>query len=319
MEHILGKSHDSFRNNIIVVMTKIFAIVVTYNGMTWVDRCLSSLCSSKLPVSVVVVDNDSSDGTPDYIEKLFPEIKLIRSNINYGFAKANNIGIRYALDEGAEYIFLLNQDAWILPNTVEALTSCAERNPDGGIFSPIHFNGSGTGLDAHFAGYLSRECVSDIFFHKEKTEYSVPFVNAAAWLLRRECVNRVGGFDTSLFQHYGEDVNYTQRVNYHGYKVYVCMNCFIFHDREERNVDEANYRSSVFSQEDNDRKKHLGNITLDIDSNIDRLIANNKRQIRRSTIKLRLRNRNKLLKESAFLRLVKDSREKNKIGGLVWL
>ena len=83
-------------------MTTISVIVVTYNGLQWYDRCFSSLRQSNVPVSTVVVDNASNDGTVAYIKEHFPEIHLIESDKNLGFGGANNIGIRYALDQGCD-------------------------------------------------------------------------------------------------------------------------------------------------------------------------------------------------------------------------
>ena len=92
---------------------KIFAIVVTYNGMRWYDRCFGSLRNSDMPVETIVIDNASTDETVSYIKEHFHEVCLIESKENLGFAKANNIGIKRALDNGADYVFLLNQDAWV--------------------------------------------------------------------------------------------------------------------------------------------------------------------------------------------------------------
>ena len=96
---------------------KILVIVVTYNGMKWVDRCLGSLSKSKIPVDVIVIDNGSTDGTPDYIAEYFPEMKIVATGENHGFGRANNIGFRHAMKNGYEYVYLLNQDAWVFPDT----------------------------------------------------------------------------------------------------------------------------------------------------------------------------------------------------------
>ena len=116
-------------------MDKVFVIVVTYNGMEWYERCFSSFRSSTIPVTTVVVDNDSQDGSVDYIRREFPEIVVIKSPENLGFGKANNIGIRYALDHGADYVFLLNQDAWIDPDALERLVSIHKKHPEYGLLS----------------------------------------------------------------------------------------------------------------------------------------------------------------------------------------
>jgi hypothetical protein len=79
---------------------KVTAIIVTYNGMHWIDRCLGSVRGSALPVRAIVVDNGSSDGTAEHIARHFPEVEFIRAERNLGFGQANNRGMRIALDRG---------------------------------------------------------------------------------------------------------------------------------------------------------------------------------------------------------------------------
>lgn len=81
----------------------IYTIIVTYNGMRWVDACFGSLRGSTVPLHTVVVDNGSTDGTPQRIAERFPEVHLIRSDENLGFGRGNNAGIRYALGQGATH------------------------------------------------------------------------------------------------------------------------------------------------------------------------------------------------------------------------
>ncbi len=116
---------------------KIYAIIVTYNGMHWYDRCLGSLRESEIPVDTIVIDNASSDDSVAYIKEHFPEVHLIESKENLGFAKANNIGMRKALDDGADYVFLLNQDAWVERNTLTELIKSFRDNDSVGIAAPI--------------------------------------------------------------------------------------------------------------------------------------------------------------------------------------
>ena len=124
---------------------KILTIIVTYNGLRWYERCLGSLQSSTIPVDVMVVDNASQDGSADWIAEHYPEINLIRSDKNLGFGQANNIGMRYALDNGYDYVFLLNQDAWLHTNDcIERLVQAAENHPEYMIMSALWLYGHTT-------------------------------------------------------------------------------------------------------------------------------------------------------------------------------
>ena len=224
-------------------MPDIYAIIVTYNGMRWYDRCIGSLLESEIPVNVVVIDNASTDGSVEYVKLHYPNIFIIENKDNLGFAKSNNIGIRYAIDHGADYVFLLNQDAWVEKTTLTELVKSFDENDHVGIASPIHLNGSYSALDHGFCNYMGLEFTSDAYLGKLKKYYERSFINAAAWLVSRQCIEVVGGFDTMLFKHYGEDVNYCQRVLYHGFCIIVNTHCTICHDREERKIKDSKYES----------------------------------------------------------------------------
>lgn len=214
---------------------RIFVIVVTYKGKQWYDRCFGSLRISSCPVTTVVIDNNSADGTVEYIKKVYPEIILFESDRNMGFGQANNKGLRYALDNGCDYVFLLNQDAWVETDTLGDLVSVAQNNPQYAIVSPLHLTAGKDSFEAGFMKYLDdfrntdEQIVNDLFFGELKHIYETKYVNAAAWLLPRKTLEEIGGFDP-LFFHYGEDDNYMSRVLYHGYKIGICPQSKIVHD-----------------------------------------------------------------------------------------
>ena len=296
---------------------KIFAIVVTYNGKQWYDRCLGSLMASEIPLSVIAVDNHSDDGTVEYLGERFPSVLLMPQGENLGFAGANNIGIRYALDHGADYVFLLNQDAWIEKDTVGSLVGTFEATGDAGIVSPVHLDGKGTDMDWKSATNMPGEFVSDAYMGKLKPYYPVPYMNAAAWLLSAGCIRTVGGFDTNLFSHYGEDGNYCQRVCYHGLKIYVDTAARICHDRESRKGSESEYQAKFFSQKDTARKLEYGNINYNID--IDGMIRQVSKSRFKARMRLRFKDEERLDREMEFLEKVKLSRDRDARPGLNWL
>jgi GT2 family glycosyltransferase len=214
----------------------LYVIIVTYNGMKWLSTCLSSLQGSSVEHSVFVVDNNSVDRTISFVRKEFPDVRILQNSSNLGFGQANNIGMKCALQHDADAFFLLNQDVYVNPDSIEKLLITRDNYPEYGIISPLHLNGAGTGLDSGFFGHLKRcdcEIIQDSILARQKEIYSVPFVNAAAWLITRACMNAVGGFDP-LFHHYGEDDNYCQRAAFHGFKIGVTPFSTIRHDREDR-------------------------------------------------------------------------------------
>ena len=133
---------------------KVKVVIVTHNGMTWIDTCLKSLLNSSIPVSIIVVDNCSSDSTIEFIKANFQDVSLLEQNKNIGFGKANNIGISLAMKKGADYVFLLNQDAWVEDKTLEKLVQAHQKEQVFGIVSPMHLNGKGDALDYNFSKFI---------------------------------------------------------------------------------------------------------------------------------------------------------------------
>lgn len=223
---------------------KIFAVIVTYNAMPWIDKCLKSLIDSSLFVFPVVIDNNSQDGTVNHISKCYPDVILCPQNENRGFGQANNIGLEYAIKNGADYVLLLNQDAWISPDMLEVLVRFVD---DKTILSPKHLNGLGTALDKNFQTFLLRnlsdQIVSTFLNAPQEKAYRVDFVNAACWLLPIKLIIQVGGFNP-LFSHYGEDNQYVQRVFSIGGQVKVIPSVSVWHDREQfgnKNIFDSGY------------------------------------------------------------------------------
>ena len=217
----------------------LYAIVVTYKGQCWYDRCFGSLRASTFPVQTIVVDNASNDGSAEYIQDHFPEIHLIESQENLGFGRANNIGMRYALDHGCDYVFLLNQDAWVEPDTFEKLIAIHKRHPEYGLLGPVQVNAEKNKvLDGVVQCLINpdnvnKQMFSDFIMGSTDEVYPVAEINAAAWLLPRNTLETVGGFDP-IFLHYGEDWNYLSRVLYHNLKVGLTPGIKVVHDCKER-------------------------------------------------------------------------------------
>ena len=263
--------------------------------MPWLDKCLESIDFSRY--EVVVVDNCSSDGTVAHLHKNYPAVKLFKENQNLGFGQANNKGISYALNQRAEHVFLLNQDAYLIGDALEQLVGFQKQNPEYGILSAIHTNAEETRLDRNFSNYV-RFDVNPAFYSDHvlgrqlQDVYEVPFVNAAGWLLSKICLIIVGGFDP-IFFHYGEDDNYCQRVSYHGFKIGVLPNIFMVHDREERPKPQIEpYSDAYFKIQDRSLKIKYGNIN-DFDK---RRILNHRKKIKRQLLKARIRQNQKSIK-----------------------
>ncbi|MBO6249490.1 MAG: glycosyltransferase family 2 protein [Bacteroidales bacterium] len=206
-------------------MSRLLVIVVTFNGMEWLERCLGSVASSSVPADLFVVDNNSSDGSPDYIASHYPSARLIRSSENLGFARANDLGLRFAVDNGYDYVYLLNQDAWVFKDTFERLIN-AFSGGGWGIISPLQLKPDLTPdkrFKRHFHG--SPDPSDEV--------QTVRFVMAAHWMVSSSCLAKVGLFSPA-FRHYGEDNNFCDRVRYHGFGIGVLTSAKGIHDRQAR-------------------------------------------------------------------------------------
>ena len=209
---------------------KVLVIIVSYNFEPWLERCLGSLRHSFYPVDTVVIDNGSTDQTIQRIRKDYPEIRLLPQNKNLGFGRANNIGMQIALAEGYDFVFLLNQDAWIDSNTIGELVELSQSYPQYGILSPVHLTGKGDKPDPGFGYYAQIQQLDQL---SDKNILPIPFANAALWMIPVSVLKKVGGF-CPLFYHYGEDKDFVNRLTYHDYQVGYSPQVFGNHDREYR-------------------------------------------------------------------------------------
>ena len=248
---------------------RVLVIVVTFNGLKWLERCLGSVRASEVPADLYVWDNDSTDGSPDFVRGHFPEAKLVRSADNLGFAEGNNMGLRHALEKGYDYVYLLNQDAWIEPSTLGTLIAAHRAHPGFAVLSPLQMTDGFEALDRQFGKII--EAPGGIHFqdlchprhHKREgplgegsrsdgpgsvcppepvintgsgsvcPPLKVAKVMAAHWLISREALETVGLF-SEMFPIYGNDDNWCDRARYHGYRIGIVPEARAVHDRAQR-------------------------------------------------------------------------------------
>lgn len=294
----------------------VYIIIVTYNSMQWIDKCLQSTLNSALKAKVVVVDNKSSDATINHIQKNFPDVILLKNDKNLGFGQANNLGISFALKNNADHVFLLNQDAYLIDNALDKLVQFQRDNPTFGILSPIHTDSTQESLDKNFSRYVRFEknpyFYSDFVLNNSlKSVYEVPFVNAAGWLLSRQCLLTVGGFDP-LFFHYGEDDNFCQRVLYHQFKIGVLPKAFMIHDRDDRQLEDLTLFSEVyFKNYEKNVKVKYANVNSNNDLALKEEINRNKNHFLKSFFKLQFKNVKGYSKKIKLLKSIKPLIDKS--------
>lgn len=206
--------------------SEILVIIVTFNGMQWIERCISSVKASTVPADILVIDNASTDGTPQWLQR--HGVEVIQNSANIGFGAANNIGLKRVLDQGYAYAYLLNQDAYLLPDTMERMLEHFDETVYG-VLSPIQYDGSGKKMDRNF----SKKCKRAIKKSGDDPVANIRFVMAAHWMISRGCLLNTGGFSPA-FKMYGEDDNYCDRARWHGFGVGVVKDAGGIHDRGQR-------------------------------------------------------------------------------------
>jgi GT2 family glycosyltransferase len=212
-------------------MNKVCVIIVTYNAEQWLDTCLKPFIDKPNDITVVVVDNLSSDKTVDIINQKYKFVKLFQTGENLGFGRANNVGIQWAYDNGFEHMFLLNQDAYIDIKSLYKLCDLQKQNPQYWCLSPMHYIAPNK-LERNFVHYIEQSGLSEIIKNPINDTYDIKTTAAALWLLSRQCISIVGAFNPS-FLHYAEDSNYVQRIFYHGGKMGLAPKITAYHYRGE--------------------------------------------------------------------------------------
>jgi GT2 family glycosyltransferase len=150
---------------------------------------------------------------------------------NSGFGVGNNVGIQRALDSGAEWVLLANQDIVFQPDTVQHLTAAALRLPEYGILSALQLSYDGQGIDTTFRLHLlPTRFYDDLVIRPTSVEdvYEAPFVPAACVLIPRKALMEVGGFDP-LFFLYAEDDDLCERMKKFGWKAGVVPKALVLH------------------------------------------------------------------------------------------
>ncbi len=202
-------------------------IIVNWNAKAFLLECLRSLAreTKSLRAEIIVVDNASSDGSPETVQNEFPDVRILRNHANLGFAKANNLGI--ALSSG-RYLFFVNSDIKVLPGCMHGMVDYMETNPAVGMIGPKVLNsdmtlqlscrrfpsvwkmlGRALGLDRIFPR---------ITFHPHDKVRCVEMLSGCFWVVRREALNQVGFLDENFFM-YAEDIDWCKRFWQAGWKV----------------------------------------------------------------------------------------------------
>jgi GT2 family glycosyltransferase len=226
---------------------KVSIVLLNLNGYRDTRDCLVSLQQVQYPnFDVIVVDNGSSDDSFSRLQKEFPEAKPVRSEENLGFSGGNNLGIESALDNGADYVLLLNNDTVVDPKFLSHLVQIGESDPRIGILCPkifyysepkrIWYAGgyvkSGIGVCGHFG--LDQIDKEGKFSRVEDTE----FITGCAMMIKSSLFREIGLLDPKLFC-YWEDTDFCMRVMNAGNRLVFVPMSLVWHKVSRTNGAES--------------------------------------------------------------------------------
>jgi GT2 family glycosyltransferase len=208
----------------------VIAVVLNWNGGPDTLRAVESLRG----IETIVVDNGSTDGSDLEVERRFPQVELFRTGANLGYAGGNNVGIRAALDRGADWVLLLNNDAVAGEGIAAALEAAAAARPDAGLLAcKIYVEGdllqyAGASFNA-LLGYSGRV---DGHATRDDGRFAalrdVDRADGAAMAVSAVAVERVGLLDEELFA-YVEDVDWSLRMRAAGFAVVFVPDAKVWH------------------------------------------------------------------------------------------
>lgn len=215
---------------------KVSVIIVNFNGKRFLKDCLDSISNQNYPnYEIILVDNGSTDGSAEFVEKNYPHVNLIKNEKNLGFAEGNNVGIRGALkDPNVKYVALLNNDTVVERNWLFELVRVAEENAVDMVGSKIFFKDTylihAVGVKVGVDGEADSIGFGEADRFKDVMETFAPHAAAALYSRRLlEDVKENGNYLDPDFFAYLEDVDLAFRARLRGYKCLFSPGAVVHH------------------------------------------------------------------------------------------
>jgi hypothetical protein len=205
----------------------VYCVILNLNGGGVLLETLGSVTQMTYPnFKVMVVDNGSTDGSQQVVRSRYPEMDLIENEKNLGFGGGNNVGIRCALQHGADWVLLLNNDILVDPSLLTELMQAAAGDSKMGILGPkIYYQAEPNklwyagGQINYFTGIISHRGIrKEDHGQYDRTE-ETDYVTGCALLIQREVLQEIGLFDPVYYPAYAEDADLCVRAQRAGYRI----------------------------------------------------------------------------------------------------
>jgi len=197
---------------------RIITVVLNTNRRDDTLACLGSLAQSTYPnLGVMVLDNTSTDGSVEAIQTNFPIVQIVRLAENLGYAGNNNVGIKLALGQGADWVFVLNEDTLVAPDCLTRLMETAQSNPAIGVIGPMVYTFDEGAIISSAGGvidWLRADGVNVGMGDVDGGQYAarpVDFINGCGLLVSRPALEKAGLLDTTFFIYY-EETDWCARI-----------------------------------------------------------------------------------------------------------
>lgn len=206
---------------------RVGVVLLNWNGGVDTLPCIASLLrGTVVPWRIVVVDNASTDASPDEIARTFPEVQLVRNPTNIGFSSGNNLGLRLLAEAGADFFWILNNDTEVAPDCLERLLSALDRDPGIGAISakilyadpPDHIWYAGGRWNPRNMQAAHRGAMELDHGQYDKGG-DTEFISGCCMLIRKSALDRVGVFADEFFI-YMEDTDWCRRAARLGVRLY---------------------------------------------------------------------------------------------------
>lgn len=207
----------------------VYIIILNWNGKEDTIECIDSVKKIDYPnYKIIIVDNGSVDDSVKIFKKKYPKIKIIQNKKNLGYAEGNNVGIRYALRNKADYILILNNDAIVDKKFLTELVKVAESDEKIGIVGPLVYYSKSN--EIQFEGINKKKDFKK-FLHKKKGVNVSPnllSISGCAMLIKKIVLTKVGLIDSRYYLYY-EDTDLCARTRKKGFTIKISLKSKILH------------------------------------------------------------------------------------------
>lgn len=207
---------------------RVAIVVLNWNGWQDTLACIASLQAlAYADFRIVLVDNGSTDGSVGHFARAVPSVELLQTGSNLGFGGGCNVGIRHALAQGAEFVWLINSDATVASDALTALVQVADQNPSAGAIGSVLFDADvATRVQLWGGGRVGLWLGRSVHC---RVPGPIDFVSGASVLLRSAALDQVGLFDEASFFMYWEDTDLGFRLRNAGWRLGVAEGSKVWH------------------------------------------------------------------------------------------